>query len=149
VSGRLLGVDYGTVRIGLSISDPDRIIASPMATYERRDTAADAAFFREVVQGERVAGIVVGLPVHLDGREGTKAVEARRYGAWLAEITGLSVAYADERFTTVEAESALWNAGLTHRQRKQRRDRVAAQIMLQAYIDAKCPSETEVRGLDE
>jgi putative Holliday junction resolvase len=146
--GRLLGIDYGTVRVGLAISDRDRIIASPAATYERTGNDADAAFFREFVTKEEVVGLIVGLPVHLDGREGTKAIEARKYGAWLAEVTGLPVVFADERFTTLEAESALWNAGLTHKQRKGRRDRVAAQIMLQAYLDAKCPGETEMRGLD-
>jgi putative holliday junction resolvase len=149
VNGRLLGIDYGTVRVGLAICDPDRIIASPAQTYERRNSDVDAAFFRGFVQAERVVGLVVGLPAHLDGREGTKAAEARKYGAWLGEVTGLPVVFADERFTTVEAESALWNAGLTHRKRKDRRDQVAAQIMLQAFIDAKCPAETKLRGLDE
>jgi putative holliday junction resolvase len=149
VSGRLLGIDYGTVRVGLAVSDADRIIASPIATRERAGADADAVYFREVVAAERVVGLVVGLPVHLDGREGIKAKEARQFGAWLAEITGLPIVFADERFSTVEAESALWNAGLTHRKRKERRDRVAAQIMLQAYLDAKCPLETELRGLDE
>src|SRR5262249_15022260 len=96
-----------------------------------------------------IVGLVLGLPVHLNGREGTKATESRKFGAWLVETTGLPVVFADERFTTVEAESALWNAGLTHRKRKERRDRVAAQIMLQAYLDAKCPGEVEIRGLDE
>jgi putative Holliday junction resolvase len=86
--------------------------------------------------------VVVGLPVHLDGREGVKAVEARAFGRWLAEVTDLPVVFWDERFTTVEAESALWSAGLTHKKRRARRDRVAAQIMLQAYLDAGCPAET-------
>ncbi len=149
VNGRLLGVDYGTVRVGLAISDADRIIASPIATRERAGAVADAAYFRDLVVNERVVGLVVGLPVHLNGREGVKAKEARQFGAWLAEITSLPIVFADERFTTVEAESALWNAGLTHRKRKERRDRVAAQIMLQAYLDAKCPPEGELRGLDE
>jgi putative holliday junction resolvase len=149
VNGRLLGVDFGTVRVGLAVSDPDRIIASPIATRERAGADADTVYFRELVAAERIAGLVVGLPVHLNGREGIKAVEARKFGAWLAEATGLPIVFADERFTTVEAESALWNAGLTHRKRKQRRDRVAAQIMLQAYLDAGCPQETELRGLDE
>jgi putative transcription antitermination factor YqgF len=81
------------------------------------------------------AGIVVGLPMHTDGREGVKALEARDYGQWLAGVTGLPVEFADERFTTVHAESALWNAGLTHRKRKDRRDRVAAQIMLQVFLN--------------
>jgi putative Holliday junction resolvase len=149
VIGRLLGIDHGTVRVGLAISDPDRIIASPIGTLERDNPDADAAYFRKLVESERVVGLVVGLPVHLDGREGTKAAEARAYGAWLKEITTLPVVFADERFSTVEAENALWNAGLTHRKRKDRRDRVAAQIMLQAYLDAKCPAETEIRGLQE
>lgn len=84
--------------------------------------------------------VVVGLPVHLDGREGAKAAEARTFGRWLAEVTGLPVVFWDERFTTVEAEAALWEAGLTHARRKERRDRVAAQILLQGYLDAGCPS---------
>lgn len=149
MTGRLLGIDFGASRVGLAISDPDRIIASPMTTYTRRNLVADASFFKGLAQGERAVALVVGLPVHLNGREGIKAIEARKYGAWLAETTGLPVVFADERFTTLEAESALWNAGLTHRKRKQRRDSVAAQIMLQAYLDAKCPAETELRALDD
>lgn len=149
MSGRLLGIDYGTVRVGLAVSDRDRMIASPIATCERKDAGADAAFFRDLVKKEEIVALVLGLPVHLDGREGIKAIESRKYGAWLKEITGLPVVFVDERFTTVDAESALWNAGLTHKKRKERRDRVAAQIMLQAYLDAKCPAEPEVLGLDE
>lgn len=149
MKGRLLGVDYGSVRVGLAISDADRIIASPLTTYERRSDDLDAAYFRDVIQEERIVGCVVGLPVHLNGREGTKATEARKYGAWLQQICALPVIFADERFTTVEAEGALWNAGLTHKQRKGRRDRVAAQIMLQTYLDAGCPGEIEVRPLDQ
>ena len=138
---RLLGVDPGSVRIGLSISDPDGKIASPLATHVRRDPEQDARYFRQLVEEEQVGRIVIGLPVHLDGREGAKAVEARAFGKWLAETTGLPVVWWDERFTTVEAESALWTAGLTHKQRKQRRDQVAATILLQAYLEAGCPEE--------
>jgi putative Holliday junction resolvase len=140
-AGKLLGVDYGSVRIGLAVSDPDRKIAFPLTTYTRRSKDADAAWFREIVASESVSGLVVGLPVHTSGDEGQKAVEARAFGAWLAEVTGLTVVYYDERFTTVLAESALWEAGLTHKKRKARRDRVAAQMLLQAYLDAGCPSE--------
>jgi putative Holliday junction resolvase len=149
MSTRLLGVDYGSVRVGLAVSDPDRILASPLTTYTRRDTDADARYFRDLVVAERVGGLVVGLPVHTDGREGVKAAEARAYGAWLKEVTGLPVVFYDERFTTVQAESALWNAGLTHKRRKERRDRVAAQMLLQAYLDAGCPPEEPPWGLDE
>ena len=145
---RLLGVDYGQVRVGLAISDPDRKFAFPLATYERRGAEADAAYFRALVQAENIAGLVVGLPVHLDGTEGRKAIEARAFGAWLAQLTSLPIVFYDERFTTVQAESALWDAGLTHKKRKARRDCVAAQIMLQAYLDAGCPPERPTTALD-
>lgn len=134
--GRLLGVDFGMVRVGLAVSDPDRILASPLETYTRVDLDTDARFFRGVVAREQVVEIVVGLPLHTDGREGQKATEARDYGAWLAEVTGVPVIFSDERFTTVDAEAALWAAGLTHKRRKARRDQLAAQIMLQAYLES-------------
>lgn len=146
---RLLGVDYGSVRIGLAISDPQRRIASPLAVHVRRDREQEARFFRQLVEEEQVGGIVLGLPVHLDGREGAKAAEARAFGTWLAEATGLPVVLFDERFTTVEAEGALWSAGLTHKQRKRRRDQVAATLLLQAYLDAGCPPEQPPGALDE
>jgi putative Holliday junction resolvase len=137
---RLLGVDFGTVRVGLAITDEMRIIASPLATYQRRDEGRDAEFFRQLVEREEVGGLVVGLPVHMSGDEGGKATEARKYGTWLAQIIGVPVAYWDERFTTVEAEAHLRSAGLSHQRRKARRDRVAAQILLQSYLEAGCPS---------
>jgi putative Holliday junction resolvase len=140
-AGRLLGVDYGTVRVGLAISDPDRKIAFPLTTYTRRSRDSDATWIRNLVAEERIVGLVVGLPVHTSGDEGVKALEARAFGAWLTEATGLSVVFYDERFTTVLAESALWEAGLTHKKRKARRDRVAAQMFLQAYLDAGCPAD--------
>ena len=146
--GALLGVDFGRVRVGLAVSDPDRKIAFPLATYQRRDAARDAAYFRTLVSGESAGGLVVGLPVHLDGREGAQAAGARAFGRWLGEVTGLPVVFWDERFTTAEAESALWEAGLTHKRRKARRDRVAAQILLQAYLDAGCPPEPTAGPLE-
>ena len=146
---RLLGVDYGQVRVGLAVSDPDRKFSFPLATYERRGADRDAAYFRALMSQEEIGFIVVGLPVHLDGREGEKAVEARAFGAWLLATTSLPVVFYDERFTTVQAEAALWQAGLTHKKRQARRDMIAAQIMLQTYLDADCPPETPPGALDE
>jgi len=145
---RLLGVDYGSVRVGLAVSDPDRKFAFPLALYERRGREADEAHFRALVVAEEVAGLVVGLPVHLSGDEGQKAGEARAFGQWLGQVTGLPVAFYDERFTTVQAESALWSAGLTHKKRRQRRDMVAAQILLQTYLDAGCPTDSVAGPLE-
>lgn len=145
---RLLGVDYGSVRIGLAVSDAERRLASPLVVYERQSRERDAEYFHALAEAEEIGAIVVGLPVHCDGREGQKAAEARAFGTWLAEMTGLPVRFWDERFSTVEAEAALWQAGLTHKKRKARRDRVAAQILLQAYLDAGCPDESAAGPLE-
>jgi putative Holliday junction resolvase len=145
---RLLGVDYGTVRIGLAVSDPQRRIASPLGTYARRNREVDAAYFRELAEEEEIGQLVVGLPIHLTGREGEKAAEARAFGHWLAESTGLPFVLWDERYTTAEAEGHLWAAGLTHKRRKTKRDRVAAQLLLQSYLDAGCPVDPRMVKFD-
>lgn len=148
MSGKLLGVDYGSVRIGLALSDPDRKFAFPHDVYARRGDGPDEAFFKRLIAEEKVTGLVVGLPVHNDGREGDKAREVRRFSAWLGRVTGLGVVHYDERFTTVLAEGLLWEAGLSHQKRRERRDKVAAQILLQAYLDAGCPPEAAAGALD-
>ena len=145
---RLLGVDYGTVRIGLAVSDADRKIASPLTTYTRRTKELDARYFQEVAAEQAIGEIILGLPVHLAGHEGQKAYEVRSFGKWLYEATGLPIVYWDERFTTVEAENSLLAAGLTSKRRKARRDRVAAQILLQSYLDVGCPGEQSLGPLD-
>jgi putative Holliday junction resolvase len=145
---RILGIDYGTVRVGLAISDPDRKIAFPLSTYERRNPDQDATHFRKIIEEEEIGQLLIGLPIHLDGRESEKAKEARAYGIWLNQITGLPIAFADERFSTVQAEAALWSAGLTHKRRKARRDQVAAQIVLQGFLDSGCPAEGESEPLN-
>lgn len=139
--GRILAVDFGTVRVGLAVCDAERRMASPLDTFTRKNLPHDSAFFTRLVKQEQVVRIVVGLPMHMNGDEGIKAKEARTYGAWLAELTTLPVAFWDERCTTAAAEELLWDAGLTHKQRKDRRDKLAAAIILQSYIDAGCPSE--------
>jgi putative Holliday junction resolvase len=146
---RLLGIDYGSQRIGLAVSDADRRIASPLVTYQRKTRERDGGYFKQVVEAEEIGELIVGLPVHLDGREGQKALEARAFGKWLQELLGLPAIFWDERFTSVEAEGHLLAAGLTNKRRQRRRDRVAAQIMLQSYLDSGCPGEQRVGPLEE
>ncbi len=146
---RLLGIDPGKARIGLAISDADRRIASPLQTWNRRDPAQDGRFLVKVIAEEEIGLIVLGLPMHLNGREGAQAKAARAFGKWLGERTTTPIVFWDERFTTREAESALWDAGLTHKQRKERRDQVAAQILLQTFIDAGCPLEAKFAAIDD
>ena len=146
---RLLAIDPGKVRLGLAISDAERRLASPLLTYTRRDPQQDARFLKKVIEDEEVCSIIIGLPVHLNGSEGEQAKAARAFGAWLQVVTGLPCVFYDERFTTSEAESALWDAGLTHKKRKARRDQVAAQILLQTYLEAGCPAESKAGPLED
>jgi putative holliday junction resolvase len=90
-AGRVAGIDYGTVRIGIAISNPERTIASPLENYTRRGPEQDAQRFRRLVEEEGVVLFVVGLPIHLDGGESQKSLEARQFGQWLHEATGVPV----------------------------------------------------------
>lgn len=146
--GRVAGVDYGSVRIGVAVSDPDRRLASPLENYTRRNPRLDADFFRRLAAEERIVGWVVGLPVHGHGGESVKSQEARRFGGWLAGITGLPVVYFDERYTSVLADELLGQARLTQKQRVQRRDKLAAQILLTCYLEAPDRADSPPEALD-
>lgn len=146
-AGRLAGIDYGTVRVGIAVTDRRQRLASPYEIHARRGSTADAKYFQEFVAGEAIVGFVVGLPVHLDGRESQKSREAREFGQWLAGVTKVPVTFFDERFTTAEADQFLGAAKLTKKRRKARRDKLAAQIMLTAYLESS--SRGEPRGLDD
>ena len=137
--GRILGLDFGTKRVGAAVSDPRRSIASPLEVYERRDPSRDARHYQKLVAEEEVERIVIGLPLHLTGRESTSATRARTWGDWLAGVTGLPVFYHDERYTTVDAEESLIAAGLKRSKRKGLRDMLAARLLLQNYLDDGCP----------
>ncbi len=147
-AGRLAGIDYGTVRVGIAVTDARQSLASPYAIYARKNPAADALFFQRFVTEEKVVGLVVGLPVHLDGRESQKSREAREFGQWLGSVTKVPVEFFDERFTTAEADQFLGAAKLTKKRRKARRDKLAAQIMLTAYLESSS-SRGEPERLDD
>ncbi|HZZ72471.1 MAG TPA: Holliday junction resolvase RuvX [Pirellulales bacterium] len=147
--GRLAGIDYGTVRIGVAVTDPEQRLASPFENYTRRGAAADARFFTELAREERISRFVVGLPVHLHGGESQKSTEARAFGRWLGELTQVPVVFFDERFTSSEAEQLLGQAELTKKQRKAKLDKLAAQIMLTAYLEAQERGDNALRGLDD
>ena len=142
--GALLGIDYGTKRIGVAVCDPDRVIASPVGTQANDHTRE--AYFRGLCAGARFVGIVVGLPLHASGAESPMSGEARAFAKWLSALVTLPVVMWDERHTSFAAEGALLDAGLTRKKRKEKVDRVAAQMILQTFIDAGSPpngSDTE------
>lgn len=135
--GRLAGIDYGTVRIGVAICDPGQIVASPLENYTRRSLERDEAWLRELVAQESIVGFVVGLPIHLSGDESEKSKEARQFGAWLHEITTLPIAFSDERYTSVDADQQMVSAKLTRKRRKARLDMLAAQLILRNYLEKR------------
>jgi putative holliday junction resolvase len=145
---RIAGIDYGTVRIGIALADTEVGIAGPFENYTRRSVALDAEYFATLAREERIGRFVVGLPVHLHGGESQKSAEARKFGEWLARITITEVEYFDERFTTAEAERILGAANLTKKKKQARRDQLAAQIMLTAYLEAGARGQTDPGSID-
>lgn len=137
--GRILGLDFGLKRVGAALSDPRKRIATPLEVYQRRDDRLDAKHYRDLVEEEGVERLVVGLPVHIGGGESELSTRARQWGAWLSSACGVPVMFQDERYTSVDAESILRDLGHKARDRKARRDMLAAQILLQQYLDAGCP----------
>ncbi len=134
-----LGIDFGDKRIGLALGDDETKISTPWQSYTRRGNDTDADYFRTIVQAEQIQKIVVGLPVNDNGSEGESARSARKFGAWVKSVTGLKVYFFDERHTSQEADRLLVGCKLPKKKKKARRDVLAAQIMLQNYLDAGCP----------
>jgi putative Holliday junction resolvase len=135
---RLLGIDYGSRRIGLAISDPDQIIATPLAVVQAEgQPVVDAAKLAQLAPQHEVAEFVIGLPLNKDGSEGKQARVTRDMGEALAQATSLPVHFYDERYTTHAAIGAMRQAEVRRRQRGGRLDKVAASIMLQAFLDAR------------
>jgi putative holliday junction resolvase len=136
VTGRLAGIDFGTVRIGVSICDPSRTWISPLETFQRRTEALETRHFVKLTQENQILGWVVGLPIHCDGRDSVKAREARAFAAWLSETTQRPVRFVDERYSTALANRLLRELELTHKQRKKQLDKIAAHIILEAYLES-------------
>ncbi len=131
---RYLGIDYGTKRIGLAISDDLGLTARPLDVVSR-EGLADA--LRQITRDHPVDGVVLGLPTSLAGHEGQSAEGARALGTEIADLLGVNVEYVDERFTSRMAESALLESGMKRRDRKETVDKVAAAIILQTYLDSR------------
>lgn len=134
-AGRLCGIDFGSVRIGLATCDPSQQWVTPFETYVRRSEKIDAEYFRRLASNEMFVGFVIGLPIHCDGQESQKSHEARRFAKWISATTNLPHALYDERFTSREARHLLQATELSNRKKKQRIDRLAAHLILSHYLE--------------
>jgi putative Holliday junction resolvase len=135
---RALGIDFGTKRIGMAVSDSTNTLAAPLKTLIRREGKRPPyACMLETVTDYDVCQLVVGLPLSLDGKENKWCAEVRLMGDKLGRKIGADVAYVDERMTSVQAERAVYASGLprSKRREKARIDAAAAQLILQAWLD--------------
>ena len=135
--GRRLGIDVGAVRVGVALSDPDGVLATPLATVARDVVhGADLAEIAGLVAEHDVVEIVVGLPRTLAGQEGPAAQAARSYAAALGDRVVVPIGFADERLTTVVATRQMRESGRKGRRQRAVVDQVAAVAILQGWLDA-------------
>ncbi|MGE5607105.1 MAG: Holliday junction resolvase RuvX [Bacteroidota bacterium] len=133
---RWMGLDVGQRRIGIALSDPLEFFAQGHSVLERQNSPTrDIEALTEIIDMEKVEGIVVGLPKNLNGTEGVMAEKIREFGGKLEQKTGLPLVFWDERLSTVAAERVLLEADLSRKKRKQKIDQVAAVLILQNYLD--------------
>ena len=129
-------MDFGTVRIGLAICDPDRILASPLEIHSATKWRVDGEYFRKLTRDEHIVAFVVGLPIHCDGGESEKSKQCREFARWLANETNLPVRLFDERFTTSAAQQRMAAGGYSRKAKKQRVDAIAALVLLESFLEA-------------
>lgn len=132
---RVIGLDVGSKTIGVAVTDELGLAAHAVATLARRGTARDVAQVLEVARRYQTTRVVVGLPYEPDGSEGKRLERVRVFIAALAQA-GLAVEGWDESFSTVEAEGLLLEADLSRHKRKKVIDKLAAQVILQAWLEA-------------
>ena len=140
---RIVCLDIGDVRIGVAVSDPARIIASPVEVITRVGWGPDTRKIAAICERYDTRLVLSGLPRNMDGTEGFQAEKVRALCAQL-EQAGMTVRYQDERLTTVTAEDALIQGGVRRENRKQYVDKVAAAVILQSWLDAHPDSDEQL-----
>lgn len=136
---RVLGVDVGTARVGLALSDPAGITAQPLEVIDGPGPSGFLAAVADRARELEVEEIVVGIPLRMDGRHGPAADAAEEFARSLEEATGLPVVRWDERLSTKEAERAMRSAGANGRRQRGVVDKVAAALVLSSYLEARRP----------
>ncbi len=133
---RLMGLDVGAKTIGLALSDPTLTIATPRLTLGRTKFHRDAERLAEIIEEEAVGGLVIGLPVEMDGGEGRRCQSVRQFARNLLELIDIPVAFWDERLSTAAVTRTLLEADASRRKRAQVVDKMAAAYILQGALDS-------------
>ncbi|PJI92236.1 putative Holliday junction resolvase [Yoonia maricola] len=133
--GALAGLDLGTATIGVAVSDVMRSVATPLETIKRKKFGVDATKLLELTTHRLVTGLVLGLPMNMDGSEGPRCQATRAFARNLEKLTPLPITFWDERLSTVAAERALLEADTSRKRRAEVIDHVAAGYILQGMLD--------------
>ncbi len=133
---RLLGLDVGTKTIGLALSDLGLMIATPLETLRRRKFTPDAQALAQIVAREDVGGLVIGLPLNMDGSEGPRCQSVRQFAENLEEFVPLPMAFWDERLSTAAVTRTLLDADASRKRRAEVVDKMAASFILQGALDS-------------
>ena len=133
--GPLAGLDLGTKTIGVAVSDGFRSVATPLRTVKRSKFGQDAAALLAIIAERQIAGVILGLPLNMDGTEGPRCQSTRAFARNLDRLTEVPIAFWDERLSTVAAERALLEADASRRRRAEVIDHVAASYILQGALD--------------
>ena len=149
VSGRILGLDVGTKRIGIAVSDPLGITAQGLETLQRKNKRADFEKLGHLIRENEVKEIVVGLPLRMSGVEGTQAEKMQDFAQELRRRFGLPVHLWDERLTSAEANRLLRETDLSIRKRGKAVDRMAATLILQGWMESKRESSQRLGSLEQ
>ncbi len=132
---RILGLDLGTKTIGLALSDGSRTIATPFDTIRHGKFSRDAARLLEIVDSENVGALLIGLPINMDGSEGPRCQSARQFARNLLKMRDISIAFWDERLSTVAVTRTLLEADASRARRAEVVDKMAAAYILQGFLD--------------
>lgn len=135
MGGRVLAIDWGSVRLGLAMSDETQTIAQGWDVYERRSLDDDLHYLADLIDEHHVACVVVGVPVHMDDSSSEQTDRARAFTEELEAKLSVPIEVMDERLTTAEAERSLLEADLSRQKRKAKRDQLAATLILQRYLE--------------
>ncbi len=132
---RVLGLDLGEKTIGLALSDPSLIIASPLETLRRTRFSADVETLRALMDEHGIGALVIGLPLNMDGSEGPRCQSVRQFADNLLEKMGVPIAFWDERLSTVAVTRTLLEADMSRKRRAEVVDKMAAAYILQGALD--------------
>ena len=134
---RVIALDVGSKRIGVAVSDEIGMLAQGRGYISRSSDKKAVEEVRMTAEKEQVRGVVVGFPINMDGTIGERARDARKFAEQVKDATGVLVTLWDERLSTKEAERVMISADVSRKKRKEVIDKVAAQIILQGYLDSE------------